>query len=494
MVQPLSVSRLVRVAVNLTPLSAQRRGFGTLLILGDSEVIDTTERLRTYTDITGVTADFGTSAPEYFAAALYFSQSPTPFTLQIGRWARTATKAQIRGGVLSVAQQAMALWTAVAAGSTQITVDGVNKVLSALNFAAQTNLNGVAAVLQTAFAGAATVTWDGQRFIIKSSTTGATSTLGYATPTGSGTDISTMLKMTAALASAPVNGIAAESAVAGVNAQLVASPVWYGLMFASSVQPIDDDLVAVAGIIQATGSGAARIFGHTITNSQVLDPTFTTDLGTRLRDLAYDRSFTQYSANPYAVASMYGRAFSVNFAANRSTITLMYKIEPGVAAETITDTQAQALKAKRVNSYVNYQNGTAIIQYGVMSGNAYFDERHGLDWFKDGLQTRLYNLLYTSGTKIPQTDAGMTQLVNEGTLMCEEAINNGLIAGGQWNADGFGQLVRGQQLKDGFYIYAPPVSTQVQSDREARLAVPMQFALKLAGAIHEIDAIVNVNR
>lgn len=493
MVQPLSVSRLVRVSVNLSPLSAQRRGFGTLLILGDSEVIDTTERLRSYTDITGVTADFGTSSPEYLAAALYFSQSPTPFTLQIGRWARTATKAQIRGGVLTVAQQAMALWTAITTGSTQITIDGVVKTLSALNFSGATNLNGVAAIIDTALAGG-TVTWDGQRFIIKSDTTGATSTIGYASPTGSGTDISTMLKMTAALASPPVNGIAAESAVAAVNAQLVASPVWYGLMFASSVQPIDDDLVAVAQIIQATGSGAARIFGHTITNSQVLDSAVTNDLGSRLRDLLYDRSVTQYSANPYAIASMFGRAFSVNFAANRSTITLMYKIEPGVAAETITDTQAQTLKAKRVNSFVNYQNNTAIIQYGVMSGNAYFDERHGLDWFKDGLQTRLYNLLYTSTTKIPQTDAGMTQLVNETALMCEEAINNGLVAGGQWNADGFGQLVRGQQLKDGFYIYAPPVSTQVQSDREARLAVPMQIALKLAGAIHEIDAIVNVNR
>lgn len=494
MVQPLSVSRLVRVSVNLSPLSAQRRGFGTLLILGDSEVIDTAERLRTYTDITGVTADFGTSSPEYLAAALYFSQSPTPYTLQIGRWARTASKGQIRGGVLTAAQQLMSAWTSIVAGSMSITIDGVVKNLSALNFSAQTNLNGVASVIQTALAGAGTVQWDGQRFIVKSSTTGTSSTVSYATPTGSGVDISTQVKLTAATANPPVAGIAAETAVDAVNAALTASPVWYGLMFAASTQPTDDNLVAVAGLIQATGSGAARIFGHTITNSQVLDSAITNDLGSRLRDLLYDRSTTAYSANPYAIASMFGRAFSVNFAANRSTITLMYKIEPGVAAETITDQQAQTLKSKRVNAFVNYQNGTAIIQYGVMSGNAYFDERHGLDWFKDGLQTRLYNLLYTSTTKIPQTDAGMTQLVNEAALMCEEAINNGLVAGGQWNADGFGQLVRGQQLKDGFYIYAPPVSTQDQATREARIAVPMQIALKLAGAIHEIDAIVNVNR
>jgi hypothetical protein len=492
MVQPLSVSRLVRVSVNLSPLSAQRRGFGTLLIVGDSEVIDTTERLRSYTDIGSVAADFGTVASEYLAAQLYFSQSPKPFVLQIGCWARTATKAQIRGGVLTAAQQLMSAWTPIVAGSMQITIDGVVKTLSALTFAAQTNLNGVAGVINTALGAAGTCTWDGQRFIIKSATTGATSTIGYATPTGAGVDISTLVKLTAALSAPPVNGIGAETALDATAALMNASPVWFGMMFASSVQPTDDNIVAVAGLIEA--ATVERILGHTITVSTVLDASVTNDLGSRLRDLLYKHSFTQYSNNPYAVASMFGRAFSVNFSANRSVITLMYKTEPGVVAEFITDTQAQTLKAKRVNVYVAYQNDTAIVQYGVMSGPAYFDEIHGLAWFRDGLQTRLYNLLYTSGTKIPQTDPGMTQLINETSLMCEEAINNGLVAGGQWNANGFGQLVRGQILKDGFYIYAPPVSTQVQSDREARLAVPIQVALKLAGAIHEIDALVSVNR
>jgi hypothetical protein len=492
MVQPLSVSRLVRVSVNLSPLAAQRRGFGTLLVMGDSEVIDAGERIRSYTTIDAVAADFGTTAPEYLAAALYFSQSPRPFNLQIGRWLRTASKGQIRGGVLTAAQQLMSVWTAIVAGSMTISIDGVVKTLSALNFGAQTNLNGVASVIQTALAASGTVQWDGQKFIVKSATTGITSTVSYATPTGSGTDISTLLKLTAATASVPVAGAAAETAVAGVTAQMNASGRWFGLMFAASVQPTDDDLVLVAGLIEA--AVIERVFGHTITNSQVLDPTITTDLGSRLKALNYDHSLTQYSANAYAIASFFGRAFSVNFDANRSTITLMYKIEPGVVAETLTETQALALKDKRVNVFVNYDNDTAIVQYGVMSAQAYFDEIHGLAWFRDALQNALYNLLYQSLTKIPQTDAGMTQLINEASLVCEEAINNGLVAPGKWNADGFGQLSRGDTLKDGFYIYAPPVSTQSQAVRETRVAVPMQIALKLAGAIHEIDAIVNVNR
>jgi hypothetical protein len=61
MSQGLSVSRLVNVTINLSPLAPARRGFGTLLILGDSNVIDTSERLRAYTAIEGVALDFGTT-------------------------------------------------------------------------------------------------------------------------------------------------------------------------------------------------------------------------------------------------------------------------------------------------------------------------------------------------------------------------------------------------------------------------------------------------
>jgi hypothetical protein len=172
----------------------------------------------------------------------------------------------------------------------------------------------------------------------------------------------------------------------------------------------------------------------------------------------------------------------------------MYKLEPGVVAELITETQALTLKDKRCNVFVRYQNDTAIIQYGVMSGQAYFDEIHGLDWFADALQTAEYNLLYQSKTKIPQTDAGQNQLVTVAANVCQEAINNGLIAPGQWNADGFGQIERGDFLTEGFYIYTPPMASQDQSIREQRIAPPIQIALKLAGAIHEIDCIVDVNR
>lgn len=488
----LSVSRLVNVTVNLSPLAAQRRSFGVLMIAGDSDIIDGVERFRSYTDIESVALDFGTSASEYLAAALYFAQSPRPNQLMIGRWLRTATAAFVKGSVLTTAEQSLAVWTAITTGSFTITIDGVLKTLTALDFSAQTNLNGVATVITTALSSAGTCTWDGSRFRITSATTGATSTITYAGTAGSGADISALLKLTTATAASLVQGIAAETPVACATALANISAAWYGLTFAAATMPTDDQTVDVAAAIEVMS--ISRIFGVTATATNTLEAGTTTDIASRLKALLYKRSFCVYSQNEFAVCSMFGRAFSVNFAANRSTLTLMYKTMPGVTAENLTETQAQTLAAKRCNVYVSYNNDTAIIQYGVMSGLAYFDEIHGLDWFQDALQNAEYNLLYQSATKIPQTEAGINQIVTVASGVCDEAVNNGLVAAGTWNADGFGQLVRGNYLKSGYYIYVQPLALQSQADREARKSPPMQIALKLAGAIHTLDVVVNVNR
>jgi Protein of unknown function (DUF3383) len=494
MPQPLSVGRLVRVSVNLQPLAAARRGFGTLLLAGASSVIDGLERVRSYTTLEGVAADFGGVANEYLAAALYFGQTPRPARLMIGRWLSAATSALLRGGVLNTAEQLIATWNAITTGSMLITIDGVLKTLTALNFSADANLNAVAARITTALAGSGIVTWDAfsGRFRVVSTTTGLASAVTYGTNHVSGVNIAPLLKLNAATASLPVPGYALETPAQAALALANASAAWYGLQFVETTLT-DQNHLDVSQAIE--GLDISRIYGITTTNTQAVDPVITTDIGSQLKALARRRSFVVYSSlNPFAAAAAFGRAFSVNFQANRSTITLMYKQMPGVISEVLTENQATALKGKRINSYAAYNNDTNIFQYGVMSGDAYFDEIHGLDWFKDALQNNLYNLLFQSATKIPQTDAGMNQIVASAAEACKEAINNGLVAGGQWNADGFGTLTRGDTLPNGYYIYAQPMALQAQAIRETRVAPPMQIALKLAGAIHEVDAIVSVNR
>ena len=491
MAQGLAVSDVVNVSVTISPIAAATRNFGAGLLIGVTDVIDVGERIRSYADMDDVGGDFGTTDPEYIAATRHFSQNPQPSILYIGRWAQAATHGTLRGGVLNSTEKLMSAWTGITAGAFRIDVDGSTKTVSGLNFSAAANLPAVAALIDAGLTGGS-VTWDANsgRFIVKSDTTGASSTVAYAVAPVSGTDISAQLKLTTGLAAAPVPGIIAESLVEGVGALVDRSGDWYAAEVLPTVA--NDVFLAAAQYVEALGK--KRIIGTTINTTPVLDSTTSTDLASVCKAAGLKRTFLQYSAASYAVAAFFGRAATVDFTGSKTTLTMKFKTEPGIAAETLTETQAATLKAKNCNVFVNYDNSTAIIQEGVMANGYFFDEVHGLDWLENFIQTEIWNLLYTSKTKVPQTNAGMDLIANKIAGCLQQGVTNGLIAPGQWNADGFGALENGDYLDAGYYIYHPDISTQSQADREARKSVTFQIAVKLAGAVHFVLTLVWVNR
>ena len=381
MAQGLPVSNVVNVDVIMSPVAATGRNFGALLILGTSTVIPVTERIRQYSAIEDIGDDFGVDSPEYEAATIFFSQSPKPTLVYIGRWAKTLAE-------------------------------------------------------------------------------------------GEEATVETLLQ--------------------AVNASLQYTN-WYGLAIADSADLVEADVISVAAAIEA--SSLSRILAVTTDDVNVLVAGNTDNIGYKLKAAGYGRTFWQYSSSSkYAAISAFGRAFTVNFTGNNTTITLKFKTEPGVTYETLTTAQAAAIDAINGNVYVYYANDTAIIQQGVMANGDFFDERHGLDWLQNYVQTNLYNLLYTSTTKIPQTDAGVTRLMTNVEASLDQAVNNGLVAPGVWNGGPIGQIQSGDTLTKGYYVYADAVANQAQSDREARKSPVIQAAIKLAGAIHYGDVQINVVR
>src|SRR6266849_1179806 len=149
----LSISSLIAVAINLSPLPAQAQNISDLLILGSTDVIDVAERMRTYTTLVGVQNDFGAAAPESLAANLWFQQAPQPFELRIGRWAQNATSAKFVGGPLSAANSLIAPWQAIVTPAFEMELDGLPRSVIPASFAAVVNLNGVAALIQAALVG-----------------------------------------------------------------------------------------------------------------------------------------------------------------------------------------------------------------------------------------------------------------------------------------------------------------------------------------------------
>jgi len=288
-----------------------------------------------------------------------------------------------------------------------------------------------------------------------------------------------------------VPGMVAETAAAAVTAfdnQFGQS--WYGLTICGAV---DSDHLTVAAYIEATTN--KHIYGVSTQEAGILVASDTTNIAYQLKQLLYKRTVVQYSSsNAYSANSLLGRILTVDYNGNGTVITLMYKQEPGITAETLNSTQLNALESFNCNVFVAYNNNTAIIERGTVASGEYLDVITGTDWLALDIQTALYNLLYTATSKIPQTDAGNHILVTAIEGVCSQGVLNGLLAPGIWDAGGFGALTQGDFLPKGFYVYAPPISSQSPADRAARKSVTIQIAVKLAGAIHTVAAIINVSR
>ncbi|EAA5660124.1 DUF3383 domain-containing protein [Salmonella enterica subsp. enterica serovar Oranienburg] len=383
MAKGLPLNRVTNVTVTLSARAAQGRNFGSMLILGNSTVIPITERLRLYSDPADIGDDFGVDSEEYKAAVVWFSQSPRPTQLYVGRWIDSLTSAE--------------------SGPTETLLQAVNALLD-------------------------------------------------------------------------------------YNS-------WYGLHLAVPVAdyPDDADLISVSSAIES--ATVSRILAITSSEADILSSAVETDLATKLKAAKYSRTYIQYSStSPYAALSAFGRAFTVNFTGSNTTITLKFKQLPGITYETIGTSQANALEAKNCNVYVYYENDTAILEQGVMCNGDFFDERHGLDWLQNAVQTADYNTLYTSTTKIPQTDAGTTTRIANIEKVLDVADKSGLFAPGIWTGGPMGELGTGDTLTKGYYTWADTVDNQLQTDREARKGVPIQVAAKLAGAVHYGDVAITVVR
>ena len=493
MTSGLAVSRLVNVQVNLNPGLASFPNLSTCLILGTSTVIDVVTRIQKYSTLAEVAAAFGTSCPEYLCAVLWFEQSPSPQSLLIGRWAETASSGQLLGGPVSATNQLPATWTVITTGSMRVTIDNGVETLTNLSFSGISNMNGVASVVNLQLTGGV-MTWDAlnQRFVITSSTTGVDSIVSFASAVGSGVDITTMLEMTdtAGNGAFVADGVAPETALQVVTLfDNQFSSQWYGLVVPAAD---DQDSLDIAAYIE--GVTPAHFYGVTTQEGGVLVASDTSDIAYNLMQLKYTHTGVQYSStNAYAVVSLLARILTTNWSANSSTITLMYKQEPGIVAETLSSSQMDSLLAKNCNVFVNYNNDTAIIQPGITPSGQFIDTTIGVDWLRDQIQTNVYNLLYGTTTKIPQTDAGMHQIATQVEAACVAGVTNGLLAPGQWNSQGVGQISQGDYLSKGYYVYTPPISSQAQSDRTARKSVPIQVLAKLGGAVQTADVTVNVN-
>jgi hypothetical protein len=500
MTTSLPLSLIVNVQLNLQPNAPIRRNFGAIVLL-TPEVGPFNEQgsiFLLYSTLQAIGQAFGTDSETYRAATPFFAQTPRPRTIITARWDAEgstvpAAAAALFGRPVTVSVPELAV---ISEGTITIPINGIPVTYGDIDLTTATTFAQVATILDAA------MTTDGigcrfdsagTRFIVESRTPGTSIQLGFATGSGSGY-LGTILGLDNVAPTYTIPGTEQQTIPAATIPQALSllSQVyqdWYAAVVVKS--PLTDaEILSTANYIM----GADRkLFGLTLLDASQISQAS----GNPIRQL-YDQQAYRVAAqydhtNPYAIVSFLARGLSVNFAGSNTTLTMKFKQQPTVAPIPLTETEAAACKSLGVNYYAYYDT-VPMVAEGTVIGGRFFDEVHILDWYCDAVQKNVFAVLYQSPTKVPLTDPGTHRLLRAIESASREGVRNGAFAPGIWNGDPFGSLETGDMLDQGFYIYADSVDTLSVSDRQERKAPPIQVALKLAGAIHSADVIVNFDR
>jgi hypothetical protein len=339
------------LTIGLTVNPASQANFSVPLLMVDSEDVPIDKRYiittRSSKD-TDLTAD---SAQLAWAGAVW-GQNYNPAQAYIGRWVSAASSPYI---VFGSPGTNITTWAAVADGTLRIT-DGTNDDdLTALSFAAVTDLDDVAQVIETALqaiaipniTGLDTATCEVDQFnriIIKNSTTGSAAAGISAAAEGTGTDLNGSDYLGSSFSQ---DGLDAETLTTAAN-----------LVFALDNTPFILNEIGANTAQQvafATGMNSLKKFLLLVVNdTDAKDSAISTDTGYQLNALGYNRCFVMYTEHTtqYPDGALCGEVYPQDEGAVHLAFTPLTGLsESGLAADgttvkPLTATERAALEAK----------------------------------------------------------------------------------------------------------------------------------------------------
>jgi hypothetical protein len=443
---------------------------------------------RVYRNPQGVADDFGSSSDAYAYAVLIFSQTPNiisggGYLVIIPRLAAAPASAAVLSGTAPLN------FLALTATDYNINVDvdgggagdeAIGSIDTTSIATIETSLNSTAVTTAGLIF---SVSGEVSSAVVTLSTvaTGATKSivLGDAS---TGTDIASLLNLPKTLT---VNGQdAGAETVKDALLRTNGSVEYFGIILNEKLS--DADLTETAALVQTMDK--LMMVGSNL--SADLTGIFTTLLN---KGYTHTRTF-YYSVSEAlalkAVAAYMGRGLSINFNGVDTALTMNLKLLTGIdadsgASQTIYDSAAKS----GTDIYVDFG-----ISRSISNGaNDFFDAIYIKLAFKVALQIAAFNVLATTNTKIPQTEAGMNALKKALRDVCGQFVSNGSFAPGTWNdPTTFGDPADHiRNIADfGYFVYSSPIANQTQAQRETRVAPPIQVASKGAGAIHGADITV----
>lgn len=440
----MTLSQLVNVQISRNTAAVSQAGFGTGLILGPNKVA---AGVGSYTSAADVLAEPGLTSgtDEYKAAVKYFGQTPKPTTLKIGK------------ALAKVAQVDTITPTAVNLHVYTVTIDGVPYSYTADGSATIAEIvTGLSAAINGDAAAQAAAT--GSVTLILTA-----KTAGHPFSTSINSDVNLAL----------VHTTANVGVVESLSALSLLDDDWYALI--STFRSIND-VLQLAAYIEAV----VKIFGSSSNAVGLYDPASVTDIGYLLKNSTYFRSFVMFSGDTanFPEAAFFGRVLPTT----PGSETWAFKTLAGIAVDSLTQTQINALKAKNVNYYVTV-GGRNITLDGKVAGGEFIDVMRLIDLIQSRMMENIFGTLVRND-KLPFTNGGITAVENDTRGVLKANQKTGGIAPDDVDADG--------NLIPGFTTTFPKVSEVPANDRANRILSGGKFSAKLAGAIHAVEIFGNV--
>lgn len=457
------------------------------LILSADAAIPTGQVLP-FATASDVGAFFGPTSPEAQYANIYFNgfdnATVLPAQLMFARYNAAASAAFLRSG--SLAAMTLAQLQALT-GTLTITVDGVAKTSSAINLAAATSFSNAATIILAAFTVPGfTLAYDSQRaaFVFTDSSTGAASTLSFATGT-----LSTGLRLTAA-----TSAVLSQGAVAAVPATFMESIVaqtqnWVAFM--TTFEPVLADKMLFAAWTLSKTNRYVYVAWDTDVNAIV--PGNTSAFGPQVVAAGMSGVVPVYK-DPLKAAFILGITASIDFTRTNGRLTYAFKHLAGLVADVTDATTANTLIANGYNFYGAYatanQNFVFLYAGSIAGQYLFIDAYVNQIWLNNALQLAIMALL-TSIVSIPYNPQGYALIEAACMDPIIAALNFGAIRNNvplsQSQAaqvdNAAGGVISPTLASRGWYLQIKPATAQV---RAARGSPPCTFWYMDGGCVQKV--------
>ncbi len=258
----------------------------------------------------------------------------------------------------------------------------------------------------------------------------------------------------------------------------------------SALQLVFDDFYGVAIASQssaniakvaawALASESPKLFVAAVSNttsaSTALDSS--TAIGDALEATTNDRTslWFAWDSDDRLDAAVLGMGLT----SNPGSITWHNQVLAGVTARPLTTNQRTALAGSHINYFIPIR-GRNVTQGGFVSTGEYIDIIHGLDALKEDIQVNLFNAL-SGRDKVPFTLPGFT--------LIENSIMGSLRRFEPSDANGTGSLL----VFKSSAVKMPDLATVSDADKAARRLRGVKFSATLAGAVHSVQVVGQVN-